>query len=318
MSLTVLRTERLLCVLLLFAGAAGVLPAQAASYTYTPVDFPGAASTQVFGINKQGQIVGTAAFDTGNGISFVYDTGTRAFTVLANVPGLDTGMLGINDKGVTAGSVADPVTGASDGAILDQGAFTFFAHPAEDVIQARGINNKGLVAGFGGTPGQSTFGFIYDTQNGSFVEFLPSAFTIAQGISDQGEVVGSTILSADEAYTGSPPGQYGFLRDAQGSVTLFRVNGLPTRARGIAKSGRVVGFVVGPDEIARGYVTSLGPATGYQDLSVADADLLEFPSASGTFLQDIDDGGRIVGQWWDADSNTHSFLATPKSKGKKK
>jgi probable HAF family extracellular repeat protein len=77
---------RHLCFALLMT--LGLLPgerhvAQAASYTFTPIDVPGAFGTNAFGINPSGQIVGR--YDDSTGVhGFLYAEGV--FTPI-DVPG---------------------------------------------------------------------------------------------------------------------------------------------------------------------------------------------------------------------------------------
>jgi uncharacterized membrane protein len=285
---------------------AGPVIAQA-DYTYTTIDYPGATDTQLFGVNGQGNIVGTA-FVGAVSISFVYNSRTAVFTVLPNFEDLNTAALGINDSGVVVGSVTNQA-GYESGSILDKGAFTIFDHPGSQLLtEARGVNNKGLVSGWADTDGGSTFsGFIYDPKNASFVTFLPSSVnSISQGINNAGEVVGGVYYLANEAFLGSARGYYGFLRRKNGSITLFRVNGESTRARGITDSGVITGQVGNS-----GFVTKLASGSGYQSVTINAAKLLDVPGAITTFPEAITPSGDVVGIWIDVDFILHGFLATP-------
>jgi hypothetical protein len=201
MNSSIPRFNRLLYVFLLLAGMTGAFPAQAA-YKYTTIDYPGAITTQVFGINNLGQVVGTASVDGITSIGFVYNTTTKLFTVLPNVPGLNTNALGINLLGGVVGSATDVATGNESGTILKNGAFTTFTHPGSSLTEARGIHLAGLVTGYASddTTG-NTFGFIYDPAHNRYTDFAPSFFTIAQGINLVGTVVGSSGVR-----TSRPPG----------------------------------------------------------------------------------------------------------------
>ncbi len=303
--------NRLFCTILLVGGIAGALPAQAA-YNYTTIDYPGAVATQVFGVNSQGNIVGTAS-DGIASIGFVYNPRTAIFTVLPNFPGLDTSAIGINEPGVVVGAVTDLNTSFQSGSILDKGAFTIFDHPGSSFFTvARGINDPGLITGYADTDGGNTVsGFIYDRKLNSFIDFLPSPnFTIAHGINNKGEVVGNVFYSADEAFPGSAPGQYGFLRRKNGAITLFRVNGGQTRARGIAESGLITGNY-NDGATQRGFVTSLSSQSGFQSVTVPAARLLDVPGATVTFPEGITNSGDVVGIWFDASGNLHGFHAKP-------
>ena len=83
-------------------GLVFALPASApaASFTFTPIAAPGASSTEAFGINATGQIVG--AFVDDMGIHGVLDTGGVLTPI--DVPGASrTEAFGINDKGQIVG-----------------------------------------------------------------------------------------------------------------------------------------------------------------------------------------------------------------------
>jgi probable HAF family extracellular repeat protein len=82
--------------------------AQAASFTFTPIDVPGASFTQALGINPSGQIVGHYSDSTGTLHGFLYDGGV--FTPI-DVPGaFFTEAHGINPRGQVVG-VYDDSTG---------------------------------------------------------------------------------------------------------------------------------------------------------------------------------------------------------------
>jgi uncharacterized membrane protein len=87
--------------------------------------------------------------------------------------------------------------------------------------------------------------FIYDTGNNTFIDVFPGldGFNVAQGVNNQGQVVGSIFLDAGAACAGCVAGRYGWLRDPSGAISLFQVNGANTAARGITDSGVITGFV---------------------------------------------------------------------------
>jgi hypothetical protein len=305
--------KRKLLAILAVGLLAGSMAAQAA-YNYTTIDYPGAINTGFTGVNDKGDIVGIASFDEFSSIPFVYDAKKNTFTVLPNVPGLQTSAIGINDPGVVVGAATDLTTNNASGTILDKGAYTLFNNPGSSFLTAaRGINNPGLVSGYADTDGGNTIsGFIYDPKRNSFINFLPSQITIAHGINNQGDVVGSAFFLADEVFPGSPIGNYGFLRRRSGAITLFRVNGGRTRTRGITNSGLIAGdFFDSTTGTTRGFVTSLSDQSGFQSLTIPATDLLDVPGAVTTFPEGISHSGRVVGFWTDAGFNQHGFIATP-------
>src|SRR3546814_4901264 len=97
-------------------------------------------------------------------------------------------------------------------------------------------SDLGLVTGYAEDDGFTlNRGFIYDPVTGSFTDIIaPGAVqVIAQGINDAHQVVGSAYGAAVES----------FLRDpATGALTMFQIEGRPTRARGINNAGLITGF----------------------------------------------------------------------------
>ena len=78
--------------------------AQAASFTFTPIDVPGASGTAALGINPSGQIVGLYADSMGRH-GFLYDRGV--FTPI-DVPGASFPEAhGINSRGQIVGLYFD-------------------------------------------------------------------------------------------------------------------------------------------------------------------------------------------------------------------
>lgn len=307
--------RRCVPLLLVAVGGACSLPALA-GYEYTSVDPFGAITTQLWGVNSSGRAVGNAFTGSGD-ITFVYDVQKGSYTPIAPMPGYDrTGLLGINDAGAMAGNVTDG--GGFDSGVVrgKNGAYTAFAHPDCDYTSGRAIGNTGLVTGFADTcVDYDSVGFIYDPASGSFTDFLPSSNsagipTIPQGINARGQVVGSVYLEGTDAPAGD--GLYGFLRNANGDITLFRVNGAATRARGITNYGLITGFITTSDGL-KGFVLSVAPGPAYQTFAIDDADLLVVPFAGAvnTTPQSINEAGIVSGQWSDGGGAFHGFIATP-------
>ena len=84
----------------------------------------------------------------------------------------------------------------------------------------------------------------------------------------------------DEAYPGSPPGRYGYLRQPDGSVKYFAISesqGIPgqTRARGISESGLVTGFYLDPDTFEfESHITTLSSGAAFESITLTDDQVL--------------------------------------------
>jgi hypothetical protein len=306
-----------------FAAAqlAGPIAAQA-QYDYQEIDYPGAPDTQVFGVNDRGSVVGNGNTDP-NTFPFVYSLQTGTFIDVAPLAGYSsTVVFGTNNRGVMVGSVVSLDGLTTSGFIRDNnGNFTVFDHPdADSFTQARGVNIKGMVTGLRDDPDDQFApenGFIYDSENDTFTDIVPSLFTLAHGITSRGDVVGSAVFfKADDP---CPPSsdettvRYGWLRTVNGAVIYFDVNGRRTSARGITDSGTIAGFVsdIGTTSTvaAKGFVVNLD-GSQCQSITIADGDLLAPPGAELTFLQGIKKSGEVVG-WYSDGTNNHGFVATP-------
>jgi len=308
-------TTRFIRPLLLLGALAGSSVALA-DYTYTSIDYPGAAYTQVFGINNSGQAVGSGLNFDINGIpnilvaTFTYNSKKGTFTPLAQPPGTSKAdALGINEPGVMVGGVTFDGGLTESGFVRSkQGAYTVFRHPGCADTTARAINNTGLVSGYADTCTASDFvGFIYDPARNLYTDFLPGPLTIAQGINNRGQVVGSVFLDPGVACTGCLAGRYGFLRAANGAVSYFRVNGRSTAARGITDSGLITGFVSVGSGANKGFVITLA-GLPYESINTT---LLEFPGALSTIPEGISNAGAIVGIWNAASGPSRGFIAMP-------
>ena len=312
--------NHLLAVLALgLLGTPMLVQAQGA-YDYESFYYSGSTFDQVFGINNRGDVAGNGEVGS-DVIPYVYDSKKGGFTNVTPVTGyIDTAVFGISDKGVLVGEVFDGFV--DSGLIIDKnGAFTVFDHPdAVSFTQARGVNNKGLVTGYHDSPNDlfaPENGFIYDPKTDTFTDIVPSLFTIAQGINSRGDVVGSAIFN-DSFGAPDPCGssdlfvRRGWLRTMDGSVTYFSVNGGGTSARGITDSGTIAGFVFDDDpdsDLVKSFVVELD-GSQCQSFTIADADLLQFPGASATFVAGIKNSGEVVGSYDDGTTSI-DFIARP-------
>jgi hypothetical protein len=297
------------------AGLAG------AAYNFVDLNYEGTVYTAAFGCNSEGLVVGAAFFEAGPGFAWVYDPKEQTFTELPPLPGCELGAWGITNSGVIAGSCyTTPYS--EEGFILNHDTYTSFAYPGFPYTEPRAISSTGLVTGWAGDNDTGTYvGFIYDPKHGTFTDIaFPGMYGwfTAQGINAHGRVVGSVWLEFGYAYEGSPQGQYGFVREPSGAVTLFRVNGQHTAARGINDSGVIVGFIHGAGGSPYlGFVGTLANLGGFQAMTNAELITVPFAGATYTLPVAIDNTGRIVGCWIDQSGNYHGLIATPVRKGGK-
>jgi len=296
---------------------ATVVAASQAAYTITTFNYPGALGTQAWGINNSLQVAANANLGPGatDGVGFIYTYGIGSMAILpAPAPGTLAVPLGINDAGVTAGGVNSSVVTTSTGFVLNGGTFSLFDYPGATSTFARGINASGNVTGYYEDAGGHLVGYLYQPATSAFtsISFPGSLVTFAQGINGSGVIVGSAILPPSAAYVGSPSGQYGYVRQTSGAVTFFRVNGRPTRARGINDAGTIVGWLndVTPGE-TKGFVVTVPTGTSFVNVSVPVTEYLSVPGNPQTFVESINNLGFISGSSADALGTSIAFVAAP-------
>ena len=283
----------------------------------------GRSSTRSFDINNRGDAAGNGNIGV-DIYPYVYDSKKGTLTDVAPIAGYaDTSVVAISDKGTLAGSVLSLDGTTASGLILDKnGNATVFDHPdAVFETRARGINNRGQVAGYRDDPNDlfaPENGYIYDSKTGTFTDIVPSINTIAHGINSRGDVVGSSFFSGVIPRYPDPCGsseflvRRGWLREADGTVTFFIVNSSAnTAARGGSDSGTIAVFYF--DEAADstfGLVVDLD-GTQCQDITIASGDLVQLKGSTLTVVGGIKNSGEVVGSYDDGTTFV-GYIARPK------
>ena len=301
------------------------LPAFAqVTYVYDNIAVPGSGTNSfISGINDEGQAIVNSA--TGTQYLYSPTSGLTALPAPPSASGYVGGTVGygLNNNGVVVGSACNCPGNSpgniEQGFILSHGSYTFFSYPGASVTIARSITAAGLVTGYDNVSG----GFLYNPASGTFTQiyppasvspvqpysnaaFNPAVFTPAQGITASGQIVGSTLLSANNPSTAANPFFSGYLYSQSGnSYNVFQVDGGSTQARGINAAGVVTGFVTLSSGVTDGFVGTVGG--GFQ--------LLSDPGATtGTFGESINSSGQIAGVY-DVGSGASleqlGYIATP-------
>ncbi len=279
---------------------------QTSGEEFKSIDFPGAAGTSAWGINRHGDIAGIY-YDSGfQAHGFVLRKGT--FTPI-NAPGsTQTFVYGINDHDDLVGAYND-ASGSIHGFLLhkdgdqdntgDQGTFTIIDAPkASGFTTANGINRKGDIVGFYFDKQGIGHGFLLkrsefsgDEANGlgTFIPIdVPGAIsTYPTGINGEGDIVGSYRTSFTNPFL-SP----GFLLEDR-KLTFINVPGTTyTAPNGINAEGDIVGIFL--DTSTNQYVSFL-----------LDDGRFTYPLRKGTQALGINGRGDIVGEYF---PGPHGFL----------
>jgi probable HAF family extracellular repeat protein len=155
---------------LVIATLAAGSPANAAAYTFSLLNAPGAALTEANGINDEGQIVGTFGGSSPPNHGFVESDGS--FTQIDAPGATNTEAEGINDAGQIVGNF-ESLTGLH-GFIDTHGTFTQIDDPVANETYAFGIDAAGQVVG-----------------EFNKVDLPSAANEVVSGINDRGQIVGT-------------------------------------------------------------------------------------------------------------------------------
>jgi hypothetical protein len=287
-----------------------------AAYTLIPFDYPGSTQTQAFSINQRLEVPGRT-----EAVAFIYDFAHKTFSTLPLGPsGLLAEPSGLNDRGISAGKLVDSTDTSGGtfhlpsvvGFIFDGSSYTLLNYGSGP--EGRGINNAGTVTGFSETGEDATSLWVYDPSTSTFTDVaIPGSFKILQGINSAGDMVGSTRAPPGELFPGSVSGAYGFVRSASGTVTYFRVNERPTRARGINDFGQVVGNFDDHDGITKGFITTAPSGGAYVPVSIPETEYLVAPGYAVTSPEGINNTGFISGVLTDASETVSSGFVAVKA-----
>jgi hypothetical protein len=243
-----------------------------ASRTFRLLNINGSTTAMAFGINNQGKglVVGT----DGNGNAFLLVHGQ----VITSIPngGVSATAFGISDHDAIVGQFVTATTSPGFLRVNAKSTITINAPSGPNIVNAQGINNKGLVVGFYLGGDGNDHGFIanqHAAQNGTLTgtavadptiptvpgEPVGTTFVFSQilGINDHGIAVGyygDSTGSQHGFFFNTKTGQYTFLDDPN---EAFDSNGVEvTQITGINNAGEITGFYTDANDVAHGFVAT--------------------------------------------------------------
>jgi len=262
--------------------------------TFTTIDVPGAAITNVLGINTAGELVGNySAGSASPSHGFLYGGGT--FTFL-DYPGADSTIArGINDSSQISGCAGIGNGTSIVGFVYDQGAFTTITAPGKADTDVWGIDNAGDLVGGVGTTLSSTKAF--ELKAGRFKNISPPGtyvYVYGTGINNLGEIVGFTLDGPSSSAFAYKTGRFQSL--------IFPGPTLMTLALGLNDNGVLVGWYEGcsPTCADHGFVMVNGKYFSF-----------DYPDSIGTFADGINASGQIVGSYTLDGSTFHGYVTNP-------
>ncbi len=183
----------------------------------------------------------------------------------------------------------DPATSDGWSFTRSGGKYQIFSVPGAVRAVIERINDTGMMAGGYSDSSLIWHGFVDNAGVITTIDVPDSKATVAQGITEAGDVVG--------IYVDNGPGfQHGFVKSGDVFTTLDPPGSIETSAEDMNASGQVVGWYIDSSFGEHGFIWSNGTFT-----------TLDYPGALGTAAESINDLGKIVGEYFDATAG-HGFL----------
>ncbi|MBZ5622105.1 MAG: right-handed parallel beta-helix repeat-containing protein [Acidobacteriia bacterium] len=281
-----LHSKRLAVLAFLLALAAAPL---AALENFRTIDYPGATSTQVNGINDAGDTVGFYVDAAQKTHGFLLKQGK--FTSLDFTGATATQGRAINNVGDIAGYYTYD-DGLQHSFLYSGGKFTKIDVPGANYTGAIGLNDNGEVVGHTQFPGESMKGFLWKQgQYSTYTYPEPNTMGCGFGINANGDIVGhwrdtagtirGYVLRKGRFVSFEFPGAKGTMIDA-GEISL---------------SGDVVGPYTGADGVNYGFLYSRGTFT-----------TIAVPGALATQARAINNSNDIAGFFKDSTNAFHGFV----------
>jgi uncharacterized membrane protein len=257
--------------------------------TYTQIDYPGAYSTRVLGIDSAGDMVGF--YETSaNGLTQGFLMTSDGAFVTVDTSEMNTALTGINDKGLVVGyglSFSAHPKGFLYSIATQQ--LKGINYPGAGGTVPLSINNSGVVVGYYTTAPRLQFGFQLSGSAYTSIEAPGDLLTEAVGVSGSGKIIGLAGAAVPFLYH-------------DGVLKKIRSPELPVSsiAEGISPAGTAIAgyYPSGTGEAA--FVLQNGTLT-----------TLQFPGSSNTYGQAINDSGQVAGWFLSAGDVFHGFVWTP-------
>jgi probable HAF family extracellular repeat protein len=280
------------CMAAALFGATSAAHAQTPAYTFTKIQFPGATSTEPYGINNAGQIVGTFKDIWGISHGFLFDGVT--YTEILFPGAIYNYALGISHSGQILGSHSFHTAAGPYHAFLTEGdQYVEFDFPGKE-SDARAMNASGQIVGvYNSGFGTKDFGFVRSGDTYTSLDFPGASFTYALGINDAGAITGS--------YRDSLLRLRGFTYVNGVYKSISFAGATETYLGGLNNQNTGVGWSI-QNGLVGGYVFSNGRT--FEPIKVT------FAGATNTKPRALNDAGDIVGTYTAPDCpNLCGFVA---------
>ena len=202
---------------------------------FTAIDFPGATTTQAWGINLSGDIVGF--YVSADKVTHGFLKSRGQYTSIDFPGAISTAAYGINSRGDIVGTHVDATGlpgGGGHGYLLQQGSFTNLDYPGHLNTRTQRISDDGQIVGcFHDT---DTMGTMYGMlmSNGNF-KAVDVAASMSNGVTPGASLVAGFVT---DMMTGA---SHGFLASNGNALPFDFPFSKLTNAWDISPTGEVVG-----------------------------------------------------------------------------
>ena len=251
-------------------------------YNFKVVDYPGALTTFLGGINSSRKIVGYYSADLVNYHGFIQEDGS--FTPVDYPGATHTYPFSINDQDHIVGHYR------AGGAplcfqYLPDGSYATFAPPGAITCIATDINDNNMIVGFFTDASARTYGFTYDGSAYATFSYPASNVTMAFGINNQNQISGR--------YTGNEttPVEHGFRLDGSTFASFNYPGSDGTRCSRITDNGVMTG------SFYEDLTASPPKLNGLLIRGDAAYSQITYPGAQMTWISDMNSRKDLVGSY---------------------
>lgn len=257
--------------------------AAAAAQTFTPIDFPGATSTQAWGINASGEVVGF--FTNPDNTVHGYRSKAGEFQSIDFPGASNTQAYGINPQGDIVGTYV--IAGVTHGFLLSGGRFTTIDPPGSTSSGPSGITAGGDVTGLCTMNGVTRI-FVLKGDAYEVLDYPGSSGSSGNGNNVRGDLVGIFVQNGVSR---------GFVRRGGDFSPIEYPGATATAAFGINPAGEIAGRYRDTASRFHGYLLIGGEFTSF-----------DYPGASLTAGHSISPNGDVVGRYQNSDGVNHGYL----------
>lgn len=188
------------------------------------------------------------------------------------------------------------------------GVFSFKpigTYPNAALTYPRGLNTSKTVVGFDLQADGNYHGYVEVGKNFRTIQPATAISSYLEGINDEGEMVGRYC---DTRNCAGPDVQHGFLsRSGKYAKLDYPISGTSLAPEGINNLGQVVGGYCPSSTACTG---GISPSNHAFLLVGSFYTTLDYPGATGTQANAINDSGSIVGFYEDTSATLHGYLYT--------